>query len=133
MATHSSILAWRVPWTEELGRLQSMGRKESDTTDRLHLSVWKSLQTFANLEAELEKRRMLELVLRARGGKVKVCFLKEGASSEGDFEDRGRSHSGDSGPRYHMVDGQHRGGGGGASWREESRKIRAVVRIEGES
>ena len=25
MATHSSILAWRVPWTEELGRLQSMG------------------------------------------------------------------------------------------------------------
>ena len=25
MATHSSILAWRTPWTEELGRLQSMG------------------------------------------------------------------------------------------------------------
>ena len=25
MATHSSILAWRVPWTEEPGRLQSMG------------------------------------------------------------------------------------------------------------
>ena len=25
MATHSSILAWRIPWTEELGRLQSMG------------------------------------------------------------------------------------------------------------
>ena len=24
-ATHSSILAWRIPWTEELGRLQSMG------------------------------------------------------------------------------------------------------------
>ena len=32
MATHSSILAWRIPWTEELGGLQSMGRKESDTT-----------------------------------------------------------------------------------------------------
>ena len=26
MATHSSILAWRIPWTEEPGRLQSMGR-----------------------------------------------------------------------------------------------------------
>ena len=26
-ATHSSILAWRIPWTEESGRLQSMGRK----------------------------------------------------------------------------------------------------------
>ena len=25
MATHSSILAWRIPWMEELGRLQSMG------------------------------------------------------------------------------------------------------------
>ena len=36
MATHSSILAWRIPWTEELGGLQSTGRKESDTTERLH-------------------------------------------------------------------------------------------------
>ena len=32
MATHSSILAWRIPWTEELGRLQFMGSQESDTT-----------------------------------------------------------------------------------------------------
>ena len=33
MATHSSILAWRIPWTEELGGLQSTGRKESDTVE----------------------------------------------------------------------------------------------------
>ena len=32
MATHFSILAWKIPWTEELGRLQSMGSLESDTT-----------------------------------------------------------------------------------------------------
>ena len=32
MATHSSILAWRVPQTEESGRLQSMGPQESDMT-----------------------------------------------------------------------------------------------------
>ena len=32
MATHSSVLAWRIPWTEEPGRLQSTGLKESDTT-----------------------------------------------------------------------------------------------------
>ena len=32
MATHSSILAWRIPGTEEPGRLQSMGSQESDTT-----------------------------------------------------------------------------------------------------
>ena len=36
MATHSSILAWEMPWTEEPGGLQSTGRKESDTTERLH-------------------------------------------------------------------------------------------------
>ena len=38
MATHSSILAWRIPWTEELGGLQSTGRKESDTTERPGIS-----------------------------------------------------------------------------------------------
>ena len=32
-ATHSSILAWRIPWTEEPGGLQSMGHRESDTTE----------------------------------------------------------------------------------------------------
>ena len=32
MATHSSILAWRIPWTEEPGRLQSMGSQELDMT-----------------------------------------------------------------------------------------------------
>ena len=35
MATHSSILAWEIPWTEEPGGLQSIGHKESDTTERL--------------------------------------------------------------------------------------------------
>ena len=33
MATHSSILAWRIPLTEEPGRLQSMGSQELDTTN----------------------------------------------------------------------------------------------------
>ena len=36
MAPHSSTLAWKIPWTEEPGRLQSMGSLESDTTERLH-------------------------------------------------------------------------------------------------
>ena len=35
MATHSSILAWKIPWREEPGGLQSMGRKELDMTKRL--------------------------------------------------------------------------------------------------
>ena len=33
MATHSSIPAWRIPWREEPGGLQSMGRTESDMTE----------------------------------------------------------------------------------------------------
>ena len=36
MAAHSSTIAWKIPWTEEPGRLQSMGSLESDTTEQLH-------------------------------------------------------------------------------------------------
>ena len=32
MATHSRIPAWEIPWTEEPGRLQSLGSQESDMT-----------------------------------------------------------------------------------------------------
>ena len=32
MAAHSSILAWKIPWTDEPGRLQSMGLQELDMT-----------------------------------------------------------------------------------------------------
>ena len=35
MATHSNIRAWRIPWIEEPGELQSMGCKESDMTEQL--------------------------------------------------------------------------------------------------
>ena len=37
MATHSSILAWRSPWTKEPGRLQSMRCKESNMTEQLSI------------------------------------------------------------------------------------------------
>ena len=37
MATHSSILAWRIPRTEELGGLQAHGVTESDTPEQLTL------------------------------------------------------------------------------------------------
>ena len=41
MATHSSILAWKIPWTEEPGRLQSMGsqRVEQDPVTK-HASMY---------------------------------------------------------------------------------------------
>ena len=35
MATHSSILAWRIPWTEEPGELHSMDHNELDATERV--------------------------------------------------------------------------------------------------
>ena len=38
MPTHYSILDWKFPWAEEPGRLQSMGRKESDITEQLSLT-----------------------------------------------------------------------------------------------
>ena len=56
MTTHSSILAWRIPGTEEPGGLQSMG-SQSDTTERLsmhgHLRKWKTVIGFNSRRAEL--------------------------------------------------------------------------------
>ena len=37
MAIHSSILAWRIPWTEDSGGLQSMGSQRVDTSEQLTL------------------------------------------------------------------------------------------------
>ena len=49
METHSSILAWKVQWTEEPGRLQSWGRKELDTTERLTLNTNFMVNTYPDL------------------------------------------------------------------------------------
>ena len=37
MATYSSTLAWKIPWTESLVGYSPWGRKESDMTERLHV------------------------------------------------------------------------------------------------
>ena len=60
MATHSSILAWRIPWTEELGGLQSTGRKESDTTERRHFAFTYGLHKVCILS--LYKSRIWKLI-----------------------------------------------------------------------
>ena len=39
MATHSSTLSWKIPWTEEPGGLQSLGSEELDTTELLHFHL----------------------------------------------------------------------------------------------
>ena len=38
MAAHSSILAWKIPWTAEPGGYCPWGHKESDTTEQLHFT-----------------------------------------------------------------------------------------------
>ena len=44
MATHCNILAWEILWTQEPGGLQATGRRESDTTERLHFHfAWEEL------------------------------------------------------------------------------------------
>ena len=49
MANHSSILAWRIPWPEEPGKLQSMVSQESDMTEGLHFftSIFKAYFLFS--------------------------------------------------------------------------------------
>ena len=44
MATHSSILAWRIPWTGDLAGCSPWSHKESDTTERLSTAQMKNIQ-----------------------------------------------------------------------------------------
>jgi len=48
MAIHSSILAWRIPWAEEPGKLQSMGCKELDKTEQITLLLFRQNITVVN-------------------------------------------------------------------------------------
>ena len=48
MAPHSSTLAWKIPQTEEPGRLHSMGLKELDTTERTHMQAIISMLLYAS-------------------------------------------------------------------------------------
>ena len=62
MATHSSILAWRIPWTEEPGRLQFMGQQRDTTeeTQQAHTQqqvFWK--------ESDKVKTRSLNIYVKA--------------------------------------------------------------------
>ena len=52
MAPHSSILAWRIPWTEEPGGLQSGGHKESSMIEQLNNDI-SSAQLYAHLQVSL--------------------------------------------------------------------------------
>ena len=52
IATHSSILAWRIPWTEEPGKLSLWGCKESDMTEQLTHTYTQPASSSAGFSAE---------------------------------------------------------------------------------
>ena len=70
MAPHSNILAWRIPWTEEPGGLQSMGLRESDTTERLTLSLSPELTQFPWMRGTQKFPHSLERILKSS---LRIC------------------------------------------------------------
>ena len=56
MATHSSILAWRIPWTEEPGRLQSMGsqRVGHNWATSLHFTSLHFISSLMGMASEMQ-------------------------------------------------------------------------------
>ena len=105
MATHSSILAWRIPWTEEPGGLQFKGWQELDMTEPLnhHLMLFHSYSTYRFL-SELttwwtyapEHSPLLFIMLKMQkldvpGGSV-VKNLPANTGNTGSIPGMGRSH-----------------------------------------
>ena len=69
MATHSSPLAWKIPWMEEPVGYSPWGRKESDTTERFHLASLDSVgiepaSLAGRLDETMRKREASKLTLR---------------------------------------------------------------------
>ena len=74
MATHSSILAWRIPGTEEPGGFRPWGHKELDTTERLstHAHLSPALDRAVCCESPLTIRAALSAA-PGTGGEVPVA------------------------------------------------------------
>ena len=51
MATHSSILVWKTPWTKELAGYSPRGYKESDMTEHAHTCFYEGINTNHTLES----------------------------------------------------------------------------------
>ena len=87
MAPRSSTLAWKIPWTEEPGRLQSVGLLESDTTEQLHFQAlgWLQLKKKKHQKREREEERK-KISVGIAGGTViwySYCEKQFGGFSKG--------------------------------------------------
>ena len=92
MPTHSSILAWRIPWTEEPGRLQSMGlqrvRHDWVTNTPLYLNglnmhrklQWTLIKLIINQKYMAPKIASTKIFMATRGqiDRNQNCFVKSG-------------------------------------------------------
>ena len=73
-ATHSTTLAWKIPWVEGLAGYSPRGLKESDTTKRLHLLCTRNLkdsthtQAYSQLQRGHKMRLGIRLVETGQGG-----------------------------------------------------------------
>ena len=74
MATHSSFLAWRIPWTKEPGRLQSMALQQSDTTERLNKSTCAHTHTQKKTHTHSHTHTVLLRLQRQSRAGVWLCF-----------------------------------------------------------
>ena len=74
MATHSSILAWRIPWMEELGGLQSTGHKELGTTERLHFHLAHAHDPWYDFNSDIHLSDTVNNVDLGRGILLGNCF-----------------------------------------------------------
>ena len=67
MTTHSSILAWEMPWTEEPGRLQCLGLKELNMTEACtHTSVLLFINNLAEVISFLSQCLLAALYFKSR-------------------------------------------------------------------
>ena len=71
MATHSSILAWKIPRTEEPGRLRPMG-SQTDTTEQLHFL----------LSSSHRWRRLIQVWFQVGGELIRSCHPDQGIERE---------------------------------------------------
>ena len=79
MATHSSILAWKIPWTEEPGRLQSMGSQRvglSDYTFTFKMTLYIQRIHALSISRFLLSKSVLVFVVRSNSLKHQNQFTK---------------------------------------------------------
>ena len=76
MATHSSILAWRIPWTEEPGNYSPWGCKESDTTEVTQHAHTINKQERASLAEDIQQGKNFQLLyLQFDESKPPILYL----------------------------------------------------------